>query len=71
MADWGASRATQAGIGSALLIETMRRMRATGSNSAQLTVNINNPGAIQTYAQLGFETIGCRARYERGIKKLT
>jgi len=55
------------GLGSALLVETMRRMRAAGLISAQLTVNINNPGAIQTYAQLGFETIGRRARYEQSF----
>lgn len=53
------------GLGSALMVETMRRMQAAGAVSAQLTVNINNPGAIQTYAQLGFALIGRRARYER------
>ena len=53
------------GLASALLVETMRRMRADGAVSAQLTVHINNPGAIQAYAGLGFKTIGRRARYER------
>ncbi|MCI0577665.1 MAG: hypothetical protein L0331_15875 [Chloroflexi bacterium] len=43
----------------------MRRMQAAGAVSAQLTVNVNNPGAIVAYEQLGFETIGRRARYER------
>jgi ribosomal protein S18 acetylase RimI-like enzyme len=43
----------------------MRRMQAAGAASAQLTVHINNPGAIQTYAQLGFVTIGRRALFER------
>lgn len=52
------------GLGSALMVETMRRMQAAGAVSAQLTVNVNNPGAIQTYAQLGFARIGRRARYE-------
>ncbi|MEW5985972.1 MAG: GNAT family N-acetyltransferase [Chloroflexota bacterium] len=53
------------GLASALLVETMRRMQAAGSPSAELTVHLNNPGAIQAYARLGFTTIGRRARYER------
>jgi mycothiol synthase len=53
------------GLGSALMVETMRRMRAAGETATQLTVNVNNPGAIQIYAQLGFATVGRRARYER------
>ena len=53
------------GLASALMVETLRRMQAAGAASAQLTVNINNPGAIDTYTQLGFITIGRRARYER------
>jgi mycothiol synthase len=53
------------GLGSALMVETMRRMQAAGAGSTQLTVNVNNPGAIQAYAKLGFATIGRRARYER------
>ena len=53
------------GLGSALIVETMRRMQAAGAASAQLTVNVNNPGAIQAYVELGFATVGRRARYER------
>ena len=53
------------GLGSALMVEAMRRMQAAGAASVQLTVNVNNPGAIDTYTQLGFITIGRRARYER------
>jgi mycothiol synthase len=53
------------GLGSALLVEAVRRMQATGAASTQLTVNVNNPGAILTYTQLSFATIGRRARYER------
>jgi ribosomal protein S18 acetylase RimI-like enzyme len=52
------------GLGSALMVETMRRMQAAGEIATQLTVNVNNPGAIQTYAHLDFETVGRRARYE-------
>lgn len=53
------------GLASALLVETMRRMQAASKSTAQLAVNINNPGAIQTYTALGFATFGRRARYER------
>ncbi|MCL4262899.1 MAG: GNAT family N-acetyltransferase [Anaerolineae bacterium] len=52
-------------LGSALLVEAMQRMKADGAASTQLTVNTNNPGAIQTYTQLGFATIGRRARYQQ------
>ncbi len=53
------------GLGSALTVETMRRMRAAGESAALLDVNVNNPGAIRAYVRLGFETVGRRARYER------
>ena len=47
------------------MAEAMQRMKADGVASTQLTVNANNPGAIQTYTQLGFVTIGRRARYQQ------
>ncbi len=53
------------GLGSALLVESMRRMQAAGAPAAILTVATNNPGAIRTYEKLGFVAIGRRARYER------
>ena len=53
------------GLASALLVEAMRRMRAGGETATELTVNLNNPGAVQTYLQLGFVEKGRRARYER------
>jgi mycothiol synthase len=53
------------GLGSALIVEAMRRMQAAGETATQLVVNINNPAAIQAYAGLGFATVGRRARYER------
>jgi mycothiol synthase len=56
------------GLASALLAETMRRMQAAGAKSALLAVHLNNPGAIQAYSQLGFTTVGRRARYERMIE---
>jgi len=57
------------GLGSALLVETMRRMQVAGAVSARLEVHVDNPGAIQTYADLGFVTIGRRARYERIVEQ--
>ncbi len=53
------------GIGSALLVESMRRMQAADSRTVQLTVHIDNPNAIRVYERLGFEIAGRRARYER------
>jgi mycothiol synthase len=52
------------GLASALLVETMRRMHEAGAVSALLTVHINNPSAIKAYSQLGFVTVGRRARYQ-------
>lgn len=57
------------GLCSALIVETMRRMQAAGAVSTQLTVHVDNPGAIKTYARLGFATIGRRARYERIVQQ--
>lgn len=57
------------GLGSALLVETMRRMQLTGAVSARLEVHVDNPGATQTYAELGFVTIGRRAGYERIVEQ--
>ncbi len=53
------------GLASALMVESMRPMKESGASAVQLCVNLNNPGAEQTYASLGFVTAGRRARYER------
>ena len=53
------------GLASGLIVETLRRIQAADHPWCQLVVNVNNPGAIQAYARLGFVTIGRRARYER------
>jgi mycothiol synthase len=58
------------GLASALMVETMRRMQAAGRSATQLVVNINNPGAIQTYAELGFVPAGRRARFEQTTGRL-
>lgn len=57
--------ARRRGLASALMVESLRRMQAAGAPCADLTVHLNNPGAIEAYAGLGFVTIGRRARYER------
>lgn len=56
--------ARRRGLASALLVESMRRMQASGTPWADLTVHTNNPGAIKAYAEIGFVTVGQRARYE-------
>lgn len=56
------------GIGSALVIEVMRRFREAGGDHVLLDVNVNNPGAARVYTRLGFERVGRRARYTRGLK---
>jgi mycothiol synthase len=59
------------GLASAVLVETMRRQRAAGQTSTELTVNyLNNPGMILTCRRLGFETTGRRATYERPFHPL-
>jgi mycothiol synthase len=51
------------GIGSALVVEALRRMRAGGSGHAWLDVNVDNP-AVRLYRRLGFEHRGRRARFQ-------
>lgn len=56
------------GIGSALMIEVLQRFRAAGGDHVLLDVNVNNPRATRVYTRLGFERVGRRARYIRGLK---
>jgi len=51
------------GIGSALLVETLRRFQAAGGDHVLLDVNVDNPRAARVYARLGFERDGRRAKY--------
>lgn len=51
------------GIASALVVEVLRRVQATGGDHVLLDVNVNNPSAARIYAQLGFSMIGRRARF--------
>ncbi|MFB9357088.1 GNAT family N-acetyltransferase [Actinoplanes nipponensis] len=50
------------GLGAALVVEALRRMRADGATHAWLDVNVDNP-AVRLYRRLGFEHRGRRARY--------
>jgi mycothiol synthase len=56
------------GLGSALLVAAMHRMRDDGETDVQLGVNVNNPGAFKTYQKLGFKALGRRARYQKIIE---
>lgn len=55
------------GIGSALVIEVLKRFRAAGGDHVLLDVNINNLRAARGYTRLGFKRVGRRARYVRGL----
>jgi mycothiol synthase len=51
------------GLGVALVIEALRRMRADGAVEVLLDVNVDNP-AGELYRRLGFTVLGRRARFE-------
>lgn len=53
------------GVGSALMIEALRRFQAAGDDHVLLGVNVNNPRAARVYARLGFVRVGRRAHYVR------
>jgi mycothiol synthase len=55
------------GLGSALVVEALRRWRAAGGERMLLDVNANNPAAARVYVRLGFEVLGRRARYVRAL----
>jgi len=56
------------GVCSAIVVETLRRLRGEGCDHALLTVNVNNPSAARLYRRLGFAPIGRRARYVRELE---
>jgi ribosomal protein S18 acetylase RimI-like enzyme len=59
--------ARRRGLASALMVAALRRMQAAGAPWVDLTVHLNNPGAIEAYAQVGYLVVGRRARYERTL----
>lgn len=50
------------GIGTALIIRALRAWKAKGKEAVMLHVNVNNPGAIRLYLQLGFVIVGRRGK---------
>jgi mycothiol synthase len=50
------------GLGAALVVEALRRMRDAGLAEVLLDVNVDNP-AGGLYERLGFDRIGRRARF--------
>jgi mycothiol synthase len=50
------------GLGAALVVEALRRMRESGAPDAMLDVNVDNPAA-RLYGRLGFQLLGRRARF--------
>lgn len=53
------------GIGAALMVQAMRAWKAEGKEAVMLDVNVNNPGAIRLYQQLGFVIVGRRGSFQR------
>jgi mycothiol synthase len=50
------------GLGAALVLAALSRMRAAGETEAWLNVNVDNP-ARRLYERLGFHRRGRRARF--------
>jgi mycothiol synthase len=55
------------GLATALVTESLARMRRLGIGLAYLHVNRNNPAGQATWRHLGFRDCGRRARFERAV----
>jgi mycothiol synthase len=55
------------GIGSALMLEALRRFQAAGDDHVLLCVNVSNPRAARVHTRLGFVRVGRRAHYVRAL----
>ena len=55
------------GLGAALTICALQRWREVGKEAVLLDVNVNNPGAMRLYQQLGFVVIRCRGKFSRRV----
>ncbi len=53
------------GIGAALMVRALRAWKAEGKEAVMLDVNVNNPGAIRLYRQLGFVIVGRRGKFQK------
>ena len=53
------------GLGAALTARSLQAWRETGKEAVILDVNVNNPGAIRLYQQLGFVVVRRRGKFSR------
>jgi mycothiol synthase len=53
------------GLGSALIIHALQAWQGAGKEAVILDVNVNNPGAIRLYQQLGFVVMRRRGKFSR------
>jgi len=55
------------GLGAALISRSLQAWKEAGKKSVLLDVNVNNPGALHLYQQLGFVVVRRRAKFTRRI----
>lgn len=55
------------GLGTALITRSLQAWRETGKEAVVLDVNVNNPGAIRLYQQLGFVITHRRGKFSRRV----
>jgi mycothiol synthase len=53
------------GLGAALITRALQAWKEAAKEDVMLHVNINNPGAIHLYQQLGFVVIGRRGKFRK------
>ena len=53
------------GVGAALIARSLQAWREAGKEAVILDVNVNNPGAIALYQQLGFVVVRRRGKFSR------
>lgn len=56
------------GLGAALTAHSLRAWQEAGKEALILDVNVNNPGAIRLYQQLGFAVVRRRGKFSRQAK---
>ncbi|HEX6477269.1 MAG TPA: GNAT family N-acetyltransferase [Ktedonobacteraceae bacterium] len=52
-------------IGAALVVRSLQAWQEDGKVAIMLHVNVNNPGAIRLYQQLGFSFVGRRGKFRK------
>src|SRR5258708_1391561 len=53
------------GIGAALVVRSLQGWQEERKVAVMLHVNVNNPGAIRLYQQLGFSIVGRRGKFRK------